>query len=88
VQAALLVRDVPPQYPRMAKDARIAGTVRLKAVIGRDGTIEDLQVIDGHPFLVQAAMDAVKQWAYKPTLLNGKPVEVATEIVVHFSLTT
>jgi protein TonB len=64
--------------------AHISGTVRLKAVIGADGSVEDLTLISGHPLLVQAAEAAVKQWIYKPTLLNGQPVEVDTEIDVHF----
>jgi protein TonB len=78
------VREVAPSYPKLASMAHIAGTVRLKAVIGRDGTVEDLTLISGHPLLIQAAEAAVKQWIYKPTLLNGVPVEVETEIAVHF----
>lgn len=86
VQAAKLIHEVMPQFPRMAHEARIAGVVRLKAVIAKDGTVEDLSVISGHPFLVPAALDAVKQWVYKPTFLNGKPIEVSTEVDVTFTL--
>ena len=88
VEAGLLVHEVAPSYPLLAKDARIGGLVRLKAVINRHGGIQDLSVISGHPMLVEAALDAVKQWAYKPTYLNGNPVEVETEIDVHFNLSS
>jgi len=84
VQAGLILREVTPSYPKLAAMAHISGTVRLKAVIGADGSVEDLTLISGHPLLVQAAEAAVKQWIYKPTLLNGQPVEVDTEIDVHF----
>jgi periplasmic protein TonB len=84
VEAGLLLHEVTPSYPKLASQAHISGTVRLKAVIGRDGTVEDLTLISGHPLLIPAAEAAVKQWIYKPTLLNGLPVEVATEIDVHF----
>jgi protein TonB len=86
VQAAKLVRQPKPIYPPLAKQARIQGVVHLSAVIGKDGTIKDLQLISGHPLLVQAALDAVKQWVYQPTLLNGEPVEVQTQIDVNFTL--
>ena len=75
-----------PEYPPLAKMARIQGTVRLDAVISKDGTIQDLKVISGHPLLVRAALDAVQRWRYQPTLLNGDAVEVATEIDVNFTL--
>jgi protein TonB len=84
VEAGLLVHEVTPAYPKLAAQAHIGGTVRLKAVIGNDGTVENLTLISGHPLLIQAAEAAVKQWIYKPTLLNGQPVEVDTEIDVHF----
>jgi protein TonB len=84
VEAGLLLREVTPSYPKLAQQAHIAGTVRLKAVIGADGKVEDLALISGHPLLIEAAEAAVKQWIYKPTLLNGQPVEVDTEIDVHF----
>lgn len=86
VQAAKLVRQVIPQYPELAKRARISGTVRLLGIIGKDGTIENLQPVSGPPMLVRAAMDAVKQWIYKPTLLNRQPVEVIAPIEVVFTL--
>ena len=73
-------------YPALAKMARIQGTVRLDAVINQDGTVWDLRVISGHPLLVRAALEAVKRWRYKPTLLNGTPLEVTTEIDVNFAL--
>jgi protein TonB len=88
VQAAMILNQVQPVYPRLASSARISGEVRLKAVISKDGRIEDLKLISGHPLLVQAAMDAVKQWTYKPTVLNGNPVEVDTEIDVNFALSS
>lgn len=86
VQAANLVRKVTPVYPPLAKQARIQGTVRFTAIIGKDGTIQNLQLVTGHPLLVAAAQDAVRQWVYKPTLLNGEPVEVVTQIDVNFTL--
>jgi len=88
VQAAKLIRQVLPEYPRLAHDARLGGIVRLKAVIAKDGTVQDLQVINGHPLLIPAAMNAVKQWIYKPTILNGVPIEVQTEVDVHFQLSS
>jgi periplasmic protein TonB len=86
VQAALLVNKVQPVYPPLARQTRISGTVRLHAIIAKNGSVEQLEVISGHPLLVRAAMDAVQQWKYKPTLLNGEPVEVDTTIDVIFSL--
>jgi protein TonB len=86
VQQAKLVRQPKPVYPPLAKQARIQGTVRLNAIIGKDGTIQNLTVISGHPLLVPSAMEAVKQWVYAPTLLNGEPVEVVTQIDVNFTL--
>jgi protein TonB len=86
VQAALLVNKVQPVYPPLARQTRISGTVRLHAIISKSGSVESLEVISGHPLLVRAAMDAVQQWKYKPTLLNGEPVEVDTTIDVIFSL--
>ena len=86
VQAALLVNKVQPVYPPLARQTRISGTVRLHAIISKSGQVEQLEVISGHPLLVRAAMDAVQQWRYKPTLLNGEPVEVDTTIDVIFSL--
>jgi protein TonB len=86
VQNANLIRKVVPTYPALAKQARIQGTVRFNAIIGKDGTIQNLQMVSGHPLLVQAATEAVKQWLYKPTLLNNEPVEVITTIDVNFTL--
>lgn len=86
VQAALLVNKVQPVYPPLARQTRISGTVRLHAIISKTGTVTSLEVLSGHPLLVRAAMDAVQQWRYKPTLLNNEPVEVDTTIDVIFSL--
>lgn len=86
VQQAMLISQPRPAYPALAKQARISGTVRFTAVIGRDGAIANLTLVSGHPLLVQAAQDAVKQWRYRPTLLNGEPVEVLTQIDVNFTL--
>jgi len=87
VTAGLLVRKVEPQYPQMAKIARVQGAVLLAALIGKDGTIQNLHVVStASPLLNQAAMDAVKQWKYKPYILNGEPVEVDTNITVNFTL--
>jgi len=86
IQAAKLIRKVIPVYPRLAVAARIAGTVHLIGNVGKEGTIEQLQVVNGPPLLVQAAVDAVRQWLYRPTLLNGKPVEVIAPIDVIFTL--
>jgi len=86
VQAAKLINKVQPVYPPLARQTRISGTVKLHAIIGKSGNVEQLQVVSGHPLLVQSALDAVKQWRYQPTLLNGEPVEVDTEIDVIFSL--
>ncbi|HEY2351226.1 MAG TPA: energy transducer TonB [Candidatus Acidoferrum sp.] len=86
VTAAKLVNKVQPQYPPLARQTRISGTVRLHAIIGKNGQVEQLEVMSGHPLLVQAALDAVRQWRYQPTLLNGEPVEVDTTIDVIFSL--
>jgi len=86
VQAARLVNRVQPVYPPLARQTRISGTVKLHAIIGKDGSVQQLSVESGHPLLVQSALDAVRQWRYQPTLLNGDPVEVDTEIDVIFSL--
>ena len=86
VQQAMLESQPRPMYPALAKQARIQGTVSLNAVIGPDGHVQNLSVIQGHPLLVQAALDAVKDWVYKPTLMNGNPVAVVTVIDVNFTL--
>ncbi len=85
VQSALLVHEVSPSYPPLAKAAHVAGTVWLKAIVSSDGKVKDLTLISGPPLLVSAAEAAVRQWVYKPTLLNGLPVEVETDITVTFS---
>jgi len=79
---------VQPKYPPLAVQARIGGTVHLRAIIGRDGKVRDLTLVSGQPLLVPSAIDAVKQWVYKPTYLNGVPVEVVTEVDVNFRLST
>lgn len=86
VQSGLLVRKVNPTYPPLARQARIQGVVVLQAQISKDGNIENLQLVSGHPMLAPAAIEAVKQWKYKPYLLNGEPVEVETQVQVNFTL--
>lgn len=86
VENAKLMFQPKPDYPPLAKMARIQGTVKLEAVISKDGTIQDLKVLTGHPLLVKSAIEAVSRWRYQPTLLNGEPVEVITEIDVNFTL--
>jgi len=86
VQSANMVSKVPPVYPAWAKQAGVSGVVRLTAVIAKDGTVQELHLLEGPPLLVQAAMDAVKQWVYRPTLLNGQPVEVETTVDINFTL--
>ncbi len=86
VTQGMVVRRVSPDYPPGAKAMRLQGAVILAAIISKDGTIKDLHVISGHPMLAQAALDAVKQWRYRPYLLDGQPMEVQTKIVVTFSL--
>jgi protein TonB len=75
-----------PVYPPLARQTRVSGTVCFTAIIGTDGRIQNLQLIAGHPLLVASAREAVSQWLYRPTLLNGKPVEVITQIEVNFTL--
>ena len=88
VQAANLIKKITPVYPPLAKSARVQGTVRFTAIIGKDGTIQNLQMVSGHPLLVPAATEAVKQWVYRPTMLNGEAVEVITQIDVNFTLSS
>ncbi len=88
VTEGLLLKKVTPEYPPIARTAHIQGAVQLSALIGKDGKIENLQVVSGHPMLAQAAMNAVKQWKYKPYVLNGQPVEVQTTITVNFTLSS
>jgi protein TonB len=86
VTQGLLVRKINPTYPALARQARIQGTVILQAQISKNGDIENLQLISGHPMLAPAAIEAVKQWKYKPYILNGEPVEVDTQVTVNFTL--
>jgi len=86
VMEANLMHRVQPAYPPLARAARIQGPVVLQAVISKSGTIENLQVLSGHPMLVRAALDAVRQWRYRPYFLNGEAVEVETQITVNFIL--
>jgi protein TonB len=87
VQAARLLYGPRPVYPPLAKAARSQGVVRMEAIIAADGSIRNLRVVSGPPLLVDAALKAVEQWRYQPTLLNGVAVEVVTEIEVNFTLT-
>jgi protein TonB len=83
---ATLIEQARPVYPPLAKEARIQGVVRLNVVIGKDGGVQNLSLVSGHPLLAQAALEAVRQWKYQPTLLNGNPVEVATQVDLNFAL--
>ncbi len=83
---ARLVSKVVPVYPPLARQIRVSGTVVLRALIGTDGSIRELHLVSGHPLLAQAAIDAVRQWRYRPTILNGDPFEVETTIDVNFIL--
>ena len=86
VTEGLLIHKVTPIYPQMARQLHVQGSVVLQATIGRDGTIENLHVLSGHPLLVQSAIDAVRQWRYRPYLLSNEPVDVETQITVNFTL--
>jgi protein TonB len=86
VKLAVPVHRVEPQYPPLARQARISGTVQLEGIIAIDGHLRDLRIVSGHPLLVKAAYDAVKQWIYAPTTLNEQPVEVIAPITVTFRL--
>ena len=86
VSSGLLIKKVQPAYPPLARQARIQGQVLLQAQISKDGSIENLSLISGHPMLAPAAIEAVKQWRYKPYMLNGEPVAVDTQVVVNFTL--
>ena len=81
-----LLNDIKPAYPRLAVTARVQGAVKIEAIISRDGFIRDARVVSGHPLLVAAALDAVRQWRYRPTILNDEPVEVALALEVNFTL--
>jgi protein TonB len=86
VEESKLISGPRPVYPPLARQARVSGTVRLEAVISRDGTILNLRAVSGHPLLIPAAVAAVQKWIFLPTYLNGEPVEVATQIDVNFTL--
>jgi len=86
VMEAALLNKVQPQYPVAARLMHIAGIVRLQAIIGKDGSVRDVEVLSGNPILVQTALAAVRQWRYRPTELNHEIVEVETEITVNFIL--
>lgn len=87
VQEAMILVKTIPMYPAIAMRARIEGVVHLTALISREGTVTHLKVISGHPILIPAAIDAVRQWRYRPTLLSGVPTEVVTQVDVKFTLT-
>jgi periplasmic protein TonB len=87
VAHGMLIHRVSPEYPQVARVARVEGRVILQATIGKDGSVQNLRLVSGHPLLVQAAIDAVKQWLYKPYYLSGEPVEADTTIIVNFTLT-
>jgi protein TonB len=86
IETARLISRIEPTYPEIAKRARISGVVELETVIGTDGHIREVRVLSGHPLLVQAALSAVRQWIYRPTLLNGVAVEVQGPVIVTFRL--
>jgi len=86
VQKAKLLQHPEPVYPPLAMQARISGVVRLNAIIGKDGTVQKVTLVSGHPLLAPPAMEAVRQWVYQPTLLNGQAVEVVTQVEVNFDL--
>jgi len=87
ITRGMLIRRVEPPYPAIAQTARVQGDVVLQAIIDKEGNIQDLALVSGHPMLVKAALDAVRQWHYRPYLLNGQPVEVETTITVIFVMT-
>jgi periplasmic protein TonB len=86
VAQGLLIHRVNPVYPPDARHARIQGTVVMRAVIGKDGHLQELHVLTGDAALAKAATDAVQQWRYKPYVLNGEPVEIETQITINFTL--
>ena len=81
-----MISDPSPVYPVLTKEAHVGGVVVLDAIIGTNGHIENLKVVSGSPLLINAAMDAVKQWTYHPTILNGQPFKVETQVLVNFQL--
>lgn len=86
VTKGLLIQKIEPKYPPLALAARIRGQVLLKAIIGKDGEIKELELVSGHAFLAPAAITAVRQWRYRPFLLNGEPIEVETTVIVTFQI--
>ena len=86
VMRTLLIKKVQPKYPEEARKKHVEGTVVMKTIISRDGDVQELTVVSGDPLLVPAALEAAKQWKYKPYLLNGEPVEIATQIMMIFHL--
>jgi len=86
VSQGLLIKKVQPSYPAQALAMRMQGAVQLQATINKDGSVSNLKVLSGEAILSRAAMDAVRQWKYKPYFLNGEPVEIQTQIVVNFKL--
>ena len=86
LQEAKLISRIEPIYPVLAKEIRLEGTVVIRAIIAKDGTVESVEILSGHPLLVQAARDAIVRWRYRPTLLNGQPVEVETLVIVIFRM--
>lgn len=86
VMQAMLIHRVQPEYPAIARAAHISGTVQLRAIIGKDGIVRELEVVSGNPLLAQSAKAAVREWRYRPTLLNHEPVEVQTYVTVNFIL--
>ena len=86
ISQGLLLKKVQPDFPSQARQLRIEGTVQLQATVGKDGSVARIKALGGHPILVRAASDAVKQWKYKPYLLNGQPIEFETQVTVNFKL--
>jgi periplasmic protein TonB len=86
VQAPRIIDEVQPNYPILAREARVQGDVVIESVIDPHGNITEMKLISGSPLLVPAALDAVRQWKYQPTLLNGVPVAVEMDVTVHFNL--
>ena len=86
ISQSQLLYGPKPAYPKLALTARVEGTVRLQATISRQGRIENLRLLSGHPLLINAALEEVKHWRYRPVILNGDPVDVITEIAVNFTL--
>jgi protein TonB len=83
---AVLTKRIAPEYPSIARQTRVQGVVRLNVTIGRDGLVHGIQVLNGHQLLTAAAVTAVKQWVYTPSLLEGQPQEVVTQVEVNFAL--